>query len=317
MRGRQMEQHRLWGIVLAGGEGERLRGFVRTFLGSDAPKQFCAFLGRRTMVEHTLRRAETLIPRHRLLLVAAAHHRRHLFASLAERPPGTVLLQPAGRDTGPGVLLPLLHVLHRDPGALVAILPSDHFVRPGRRFMGAVQAAAEYVARTGSDSVVLLGVEPTDPETDYGWLGPGPSADAAGWAPLRSVSGFVEKPGDDQAAALMAEGWLWNTMVLVARADALWKLVRDTAPELAAYFSMVRRAIGTLWESEILNDVYRMLPPVNFSRAVLARCPERLLVLPIRNVLWSDWGRGERVIETLTRIGIPENVLARAGVVAG
>ncbi|HKW85729.1 MAG TPA: NTP transferase domain-containing protein, partial [Nitrospiraceae bacterium] len=89
----------LWGIVLAGGEGERLRGFVRDFLGTERPKQFCAFWGQRTMLEHTLRRAESLIPPDRLLVVATAAHRQHVFSCLGIRPPGTVLLQPTGRDT--------------------------------------------------------------------------------------------------------------------------------------------------------------------------------------------------------------------------
>jgi mannose-1-phosphate guanylyltransferase len=182
--------------------------------------------------------------------------------------------------------------------------------------MAAVGEAAEYVSRTGSESLVLLGVEPTDPEADYGWLSPGLPEAPTRHASLRRISDFIEKPRAAQAAELMAKGWLWNTMVIVARAETLWKLVRQVAPELTAYFSMIRRAIGSLWESEIINEVYRMMSPVNFSTAILTRCSERLLVLPVRKVLWSDWGRGERILATLAQIGIPEPVLARAGAAA-
>lgn len=66
----------LWGIVLAGGEGNRLKRFIQEYFGTDAPRQFCAFVGRRTMIEQTLRRAETIIPRKRLVVVATAPHRR-------------------------------------------------------------------------------------------------------------------------------------------------------------------------------------------------------------------------------------------------
>lgn len=127
----------LWGVVLAGGEGKRLRGLVRDYLGTDAPKQFCAFLGRRSMAEHTLRRVTWLVPWVRLLLVATERHRPYVVSSLGVRQAGTVLFQPAGRDTGPGILLSLLHVLRRAPNAIVAIFPSDHFIMPGSSCPGA------------------------------------------------------------------------------------------------------------------------------------------------------------------------------------
>ncbi len=308
---------RLWGIVLAGGEGERLQSFVQEFLGSDAPKQFCAFLGARTMVEHTLRRAEAIIPRERLLVVATAHHRRHVFASLAARPPGTVLLQPAGRDTGPGILLPLVHVLHRDPRALVAILPSDHFILPGRRFMKAIAQAAADLARhaseSGDESIALLGIRPTDPEPEYGWLEPGPHVTSYGREPLRRILGFVEKPTAEHAIAMMAKGWLWNTMVVVAQAASLMKLFYRAAPELAAYFSALQRCIGSRLESAVLEEVYQLIPSMNFSSAILARHPEQLLVAPVGGVLWSDWGRQERILATLAHLGVARPHPVRMG----
>lgn len=297
----------LWGIVLAGGEGERLRAFVQASFGTDAPKQFCTFCGRRTMVARTLMRAERLIPRERLLLSATAHHRRHVLDSVTSHAPGTVLFQPLNRDTAPGILLPLIHVLHRDPEAVVAILPSDHFVLPGRRFMASVAAAADYLIESRDDSLILLGVEPTDAESDYGWIQPGFSANEDERSSIRPISRFIEKPPRELAWALMENGWLWNTMVMVARAHSLWERVQALAPELAAFFSTLRRTIGTSWEDRVLEEVYGMIPPVNFSTAILSRRPDHVLVLPVRNVYWSDWGRGERVLESLGRFKLVPN----------
>lgn len=291
----------LWGIVLAGGDGERLRAFVQASFGTDIPKQFCTFCGRRTMVERTLMRAQSIIPRERLLLSATAHHRQHVLGSMAKHSPGTVLFQPLNRDTAPGILLPLVHVLHRDPEAVVVVLPSDQFVLPGRRFMASVAEAADYLIESGDDSLILLGVDPAEAETDYGWIKPGIAANEHEHSSIRPISRFIEKPPQELARALMENGWLWNTMVIVVHAQDLWERVYELAPELAAYFAMFRRTIGTPWEHRVLEEVYCMIPSVNFSTAILSQRPDRLLVLPVKNVYWSDWGRDERILETLTR----------------
>lgn len=299
------ETQDLWGIVLAGGEGARLKKFVRECLGSEAPKQFCAFVGQRTMLEHTVHRATMLIPRSRVVVVATAHHRRYMEEYLGPASPELVLLQPIQRDTAPGILLPLAHVLHQNPHAIVVVLPSDHFVQPGRRFMEAVAEAMQYLTLSSSQRVILLAVDPADPEPEYGWLNPGASLRGAGAEALREVSQFMEKPTCDHAGRLMHEGWLWNTMVVVARAQSLYDLIVEATPHLAGSFSMIRLAIGTHWEQQVVEDVYRTMPPANFSTAVLARYPERLAVLPVQDVLWSDWGREVRIVDTLTRLGVP------------
>ena len=218
------------------------------------------------MIEQTLRRAETIIPRKRLVVVATAHHRRYVFDAVTARPPGTILIQPANRETAPRILLPLMRVLHSDPDAVVAILPSDHFVLPGRRFMAAVSEAAAYVSGDGSESAVLLGVEPTDAESDYGWVEPRSLAGVRSHLSIRTINRFVEKPSDVCARELMNKGtpWSWS------RAQSLMKLADETVPGVGVDFAVLRCAIGRAWNPEAL---------VNFSwggmevnHAVLGRC---------------------------------------------
>ena len=294
----------LWGIVLAGGEGERLKGFVREQFGTEVPKQFCAFFGERTMLERTIQRARLLIPSKRLVVVGTAHHHQHIFRSLGPSPPGTVLLQPANRDTAPGILLPLIHILQKDPQALVVILPSDHFVLPGYRFMRAVQDAAQYVARTAIDRPILLAIEPSWPEPEYGWIEPGEALGAGDQHTIQRINRFIEKPTYDQVESLMRDGWLWNTMVIVARAPALITLVRKRLPELTACFTLLQRFLGTAWEHDLINEVYQSIPKVNFSTSVLAARSSSSLLLRVRNVRWSDLGTKERIISTLAELGL-------------
>ena len=306
----------LWGIVLAGGDGKRLKEFVREHAGTEAPKQFCAFIGTRTMLERTIRRARLLIPSERLVISGTAHHRPHMFQSFGKKPPGLVLFQPLNRDTAPGILFPLVHILRKDPHALVAIFPSDHFVLPGWRLMRAVGEAADYVTRTHSNSLVVLAVEPTYPETEYGWIKPGSSIMSDRPEAIFNVDRFVEKPSQGNASLMLGEGWLWNTMVFVARAASLMELFREVVPDLVAYFEMLQRFVGDAQEHEVANEVYRMIPSINFAATVLEQQFQRLVILPVKHVQWSDWGKKERILQTMFDLGrhrYPSTAAPRAG----
>ncbi|MGE0824368.1 MAG: sugar phosphate nucleotidyltransferase [Candidatus Binatia bacterium] len=205
---------KLWGIVLAGGEGTRVRTLLQHLCGGRGIKQFCAVIGRRSMLEHTLARVERMIPRERIVVVLSADHRPEAAPQLAHWPVDNVIYQPANRDTAPGILLPLAHVSHRDPLATVALFPSDHFILDEERFMASVQQA---VAETQDfpHELTLLGMTPDGVEEGYGWIEP--AGEERGRA-TQAVRRFWEKPSLSCAQELLARGALWNTFVCVAQA---------------------------------------------------------------------------------------------------
>ncbi len=298
----------LWGIILAGGEGERLKGFVREQVGSAIPKQFCAFVGRRSMLERTITRARLLIPSERLVVIGTAHHDSYMVRSLGTSPPSTVLLQPANRDTAPGILLPLIHVLNKEPQAVVAILPADHFIVPGRRFMCAIAAARHFVEDQNVDYPILLAVKPDRPESEYGWIEPGDLVEHDGPQTIHQIACFVEKPPHDQAERLLKEGWLWNTMVIVVRARAMMDLMAKHVPDIAARFALLQRFLGSGREQDLINEVYQAIPRINFSTSILAGRDTRSLVLPVENIHWSDWGTKERIFNAAEALGLTPSV---------
>lgn len=207
---------RLWSIVLAGGEGERLRPFVGRRLGRAVPKQYCTFVGTRSMFQHTLDRATQLSrPEHTLAVIAQAH-RETALAQLAGRPSIDVIAQPINRDTAVGILLAVTHVYTHDPEAMVVVFPSDHFVRPEQQFLGAVRSAVTAAGQL-EDQLVLLGVVPDGLGLDYGWITQGQELCRVGGHTVRSVRAFVEKPDLPEAERVRASGALWNTMVVANR----------------------------------------------------------------------------------------------------
>src|SRR5882672_3243328 len=122
------DTERLWAIVLAAGEGRRLAPLTRALYGWELPKQFAVLHRGRSLLQTTIDRMVPLVPPERTVVVVGRAHRDLAKIQLAEHRGVEIVAQPRNLDTGPGILLPLTHVLVRDPGASVVILPSDHDV---------------------------------------------------------------------------------------------------------------------------------------------------------------------------------------------
>jgi mannose-1-phosphate guanylyltransferase len=292
----------LWSIVLAGGDGIRTKEFIRRWLGYEKPKQYCAFVGNRSMFQDTLDRAVRVTPWERVVVVAARHHQHHLWQQLDGRSAGTVLLQPKNMDTAAGVFLPLTYILAHDPDATVVVFPSDHFVWPAETFISAVDQAVWGSTFLGGRAV-LLGAKPNSLELEYGWIEPGRSLHWSGKTPIKTVQQFIEKPSEAEARDYECRGSLWNTMVLAAEGRELWNLGKQCFPEIIALFERLKRAIGTAEEMRVLDAIYDAMPRRNFSKHLLECVPERLGVMEMRDVIWSDWGSPKRIISGLETLG--------------
>ncbi len=301
----------LWAVVLAAGEGRRLVSLTRALYGQELPKQFAEIEPGRTMLQATLDRIAPLVPLSRTVVVVDETQVGHARSQLARYPGVDLALQPKNLDTGPGILFPLARILARDPLATVAIFPSDHDVPRRDPFLDAAERAASPSPGT-RDRITLLGVVPDDVEGEYGWIVPGRPIDGV----LRGVSRFVEKPPAPVAAALFADGALWNTFVSAARLETYLALAASALPAATALFRQYSGAVGTAGERFVLRAIYDRLAPANFSRAVLERA-RGLAVLPVEGSGWSDWGSPERVLRSLEQRGQAESLRARlAGAVA-
>lgn len=290
-----------WSIVLAGGKGERLASFTERWLGRYVPKQYCAFVGRRSMLEHTLDRAHRISPAASTLTVVAREHRE--LASRQVR--GRFVEQPVNRDTAAGVFLPLAHVRRRDPEATVVIFPADHFIHPESRFLDTVRVAVE-AAEAMPQRLVLLGVAPEAEAVgrDYGWILRGRDLTRVEGKSVRAVRSFMEKPSAELAREASANGGLWNTMVMAGKVETFWRLGWRYVPEVMFRFESLLEAIDTPLEATVTASIYRDMPRKNFSSDLLQRARQEVAVVELDGVHWSDWGRADRIAESLQRLGL-------------
>lgn len=288
-----------WAILLAAGEGSRVRSFTMDAEGVSVPKQFYAVAGDESMLTWTLRRAARVVTSERIVTIVAAQHEHFWRSQLVEYEAQNVVVQPANRGTAPGILLPALEVLARDPQATLVIMPTDHFVAREGVVEAALHAALDAAQHHG---VVLLGMEPTDHDEDYGWIVPGrPVLDAGCAAP---VARFVEKPERKIAEELHRAGALLNSMIIVARGTELLALYRRTVPWLLDELERVRRS-GKPLAVEI-KRLYALLPHCDFSREVLERGAETLSVIRVPDCGWSDLGVPARLTSFVERRVVAE-----------
>jgi mannose-1-phosphate guanylyltransferase len=252
------------------------------------------------MLRHTWDRARRIVSCQRIVTVITAGQERHLDEETAQGVPGRVLVQPANKETAPGLLLPLLWIAERDPSATVVVFPADHFIWEEGRFLEHVMAAVS-ATHVLADKLVILGVEADGPEQGYGWIGAAHPVTTLPSVELYGVHSFWEKPDRNTASRLYDQGYLWNTLVLIGRVDAFLHLMEESVPEL---MRPLQDAVGHLdgpKGSGALVRAYQRIRPTNLSHELLARRSDALAVLAARHVYWSDWGDPHRVLRALIR----------------
>jgi len=303
----------LHAVVLAGGAGERFWPASRAH--HPKPLLRVAEPGARTsLLAATLERAAAFAGPGDTWLVCGREHaaamRRE--SGLAA---GRVLVEPVRRNTAMAVGAAAARIAHRHPDAVMVVLPADHRIPDRTAFARAIRRAAG-AAREGS-ALVTLGVEPTRPETGYGYIRLG----ALGPAPLHRVLRFVEKPSRARARRFYESGhYRWNAGIFVWTARVILEEIEEHAPELHRALAPLRtapRGASRAWWSAALARAYRRAPSLPIDVAVLERS-RRVWCLPVA-FRWSDVGTWESLAETLgvgpgvTRVIEGDAVLCDAG----
>ncbi len=294
-------ERRWWGVVLAAGEGQRVRKLALRVSGRGRPGPYSAVSGGATLIEHTVNRAARLVAPERILTVIGNGHSVYLDPGV--RLPGRILEEPANRGTGAGVMLPLVYVLAEEPEATVLILPSDHFVLPDEQFLAHLERAA-CLAECLPNRLVVLGALPTRPQADFGWVEAGPFLEGMAGFGARSVKQFYEKPTQEEAEHFLQSGYFWNTRIMAVKARTLWSIGQQLFPGMVKRFENLLDLLKLVnnghaspeLEKLALRDVYRGLEATNFSRRVL-QAPEWITLLPMSELASSTWSRDGRIAE--------------------
>ncbi|NOT49217.1 MAG: hypothetical protein HOP17_15920 [Acidobacteria bacterium] len=290
-------------VILAGGEGSRLRSLTQRITGDDRPKQFCPIVGGETLLDITRSRVAMSVSRENTYFSLTQKHERYFQRQLAGVGKNQMVVQPEARGTAPAIIYSLLRVAKDMSDPTIAFFPSDHYFSNDEKFIAAVDAAYRAAERE-PETVVLLGIEADKAETSYGWIQPHDSFFSGVPGSVNRVDRFWEKPDSRTAQKLRAEGCLWNSFVMVGKTSAFLKMVEEALPLMYRMFSAGASELGKVSEGAVIRSVYSWINETNFSTEVLERSSEMLRVLRVGDVGWSDLGEPERVLGAIKQLGI-------------
>jgi mannose-1-phosphate guanylyltransferase len=281
-----------YAVIMAGGGGTRLWPVSR----KKSPKQLLPLLGEETLFQSTVNRLVDLFPPERILVVTVEGQAREMRIQVPAIPAENYLIEPAPRGTASAVGLAAAVLRTRDPEAVMAVLPSDHFIRNTDLFHYLLRAAFE-VANQGY--LVTLGITPVSPTTAYGYIRRGEALRDGFKYPVYKVQRFIEKPDHKTAQEMLRSGdHSWNSGMFVWRADVILSEIGKHLPALASALDEISQAWGTARQNEILKARWRELKSETIDYGVMERA-ERVAVLPAGGLGWNDVGSWDTLFDVL------------------
>lgn len=292
-------------VILAGGRGTRFwpRSRIRT------PKQLLNIVGDRTMLQQTVERLKPLIPANRIWTVTnteqGAAVRKQVPAAARKR----VLLEPVGVNTAAAIGLAAFHIRQTvRSDALMAVLPSDHFIADSQNYRRIVSAALGVASEPGN--MVVLGIPPTRPETGFGYIERASEPLASSPLPVFPVRRFTEKPERHVAQQYIASGnYHWNAGMFFWRVSTYLESLQRLLPKTHEALEALAAHIGKSSYQRQLRKIYPRLEDISVDYAILERVTRdapasasdgaaRVFVIPAE-IGWSDIGSWAAVYELL------------------
>ena len=281
-----------YAVIMAGGGGTRLWPLSR----KDRPKQLLPLFEEKTLFQSTVTRLERLFPPERILVVTVVEQAHSMQEQAPEIPLENYLIEPEPRGTAAVVGLSAAVLKQRDPDAMMAVLPSDHFIRNRDLFHYLLRAAFD-VAEKGY--LVTLGITPTYPSTAYGYIQQGDALDGEFNYPVYAVKRFVEKPDEQKAHEFLRKGdHSWNSGMFIWCVSDILKEIKRQIPLLSDAVSTIAASWNQPQRDEILSELWYDLKNVTVDYGIMENA-EQVAVLPAGGLGWSDVGSWNSLVEVL------------------
>lgn len=303
----------LYAVILAGGVGARLWPRSR----QTRPKQFTDITGNgRTMIQDTADRLVGLVDPAHLFVVTGTQYAGIVAEQLPAMPTDQILVEPSGRNTAPAIGLAALHVRRHAPDAVMIVLSSDHFIGDPAAFRAALAGAARAAS---AGHIVTLGIEPTFPNTGYGYIQRGAQLDIDPTLelPVFAVHQFLEKPNRSTAESFLADGgYYWNGGIFVSQVDRMLAEIQRQLPAANAILTQIQTLLDAgadpAAQSALLEQIWDQMPSISIDHGVMEGAAS-VAVVPLR-AGWSDVGSWDALESILQQNGA-DNLVVKGDII--
>jgi mannose-1-phosphate guanylyltransferase/mannose-6-phosphate isomerase len=244
--------------------------------------------GHPSFIRQSAGRLKLLVEDSKLFVVCGPGHAVALCDHLPEIGSDRILVEPQAKNTAPALALAAIRLLHRDPKALMVVLPADHLILPGQwgKFAEDVRLAARVARR--EEALVTFGITPDHPATGFGYLQRGETRGEPG-SEYFTIRAFREKPDFATAQTFLQSGdFYWNSGMFVWEAAVFLAQLKKHQPELSAAFEKLAGKIGKADYKNILQETFEKVENISVDYAVMERA-DRVMMVPA-SFGWSDVG---------------------------
>ncbi|SFC42933.1 mannose-1-phosphate guanylyltransferase [Clostridium uliginosum] len=292
----------IYGLILAGGKGSRLYPLSR----ANQPKQFLKVINNKSFLVNTVDRVKPLIDKDNIYVVTNKDYENKIKEELVEINKDNIFIEPANKETATCIGLSAVKLLKQDADAVMVVLPSDHYIQGEKQYTDTLCQAVEMANRRRC--IVTLGIEPTRPETGYGYIEMGDRT--SGNISTYRIARFTEKPNLEVAKDFMLKGtYLWNSGMFVFRADVILREIEKYLPKMHKPLMEIYKHIGEDDEEEVTKEQYDLIDGISIDFGVMQKTRKAYVIKCDFN--WDDIGSFSalsRFLEIYRNNNISKNV---------
>ncbi len=281
-------------IILSGGSGTRLWPVSR----KKQPKQLQAFIGHETLLEMTLKRLLSFLKKDDLYLAIGRSQYPAIKKQIKRFGLRNISIEPERKDTAAAIGLAAAMIHERYPREVVFTANTDHFIKPNSAYVKFIRLAAKTAAENPRHTV-LVGINPTYPETGYGYIKMGSQKAVYGKDEVFYAEKFVEKP-DLKTAQKFLRKWeyLWNPAWFFWRVDHLLDLYKKHLPDTYRHLKVIQKSLNSPKAQTVINREFRKMKPISIDYGIMEKI-KKMLVIPA-DITWQDIGHWRSVKEVLS-----------------
>jgi mannose-1-phosphate guanylyltransferase len=280
---------------MAGGAGTRFWPISR----ATYPKQFIDILGiGKSLLQLTFQRFAQIVPANQIYIVTSEEYRELTLAQLPEINESQVLLEPARRNTAPCIAYANFRIQKINPDAKIIVAPSDHLIIDENRFIETIKDGLDFISK--NDCLLTLGIEPTRPDTGYGYIQFNKEFTDPNIPNLCKVKTFTEKPNLELARFFVQSGeFYWNSGIFLWSVKSIQNAFSSYLPEIYNLFNDKAEVFSTPDESTAIKQIYPICQNISIDYGIMEKA-SNVYVLGSK-FGWSDLGTWTSLFENLPK----------------